>query len=115
MKKTTTIIISQAPLKTLRVFEALRMGVGLTLCNDAVQVLFVDDGVYAFSLTEPDKVAMPEYARHIETLKQLGHRICAERESLSERGIDQPSFDPEIVSRSEVPGLLLDCDGVIRY
>jgi hypothetical protein len=65
--------------------------------------------------TESKTVAMPEYVRHIETLKQLGHRICAESESLSERGIDQPSFDPEIVSRGEVPGLLLDCDGVIRY
>jgi sulfur relay (sulfurtransferase) DsrF/TusC family protein len=115
MKKTTTIIISQSPLKSLRVFEALRMGVGLTLCNDAVQVLFIDDGVFAFLQTDADKVAMPEYARHIETLKQLGHRICAEHESLSERGIGRPSHEPEIISRSDVPGLLLDCDGVIRY
>lgn len=102
-------------MKTVRVFEALRMGVGLTLCNDAVQVLFIDDGVYAFLGTESKKVAMPEYVRHIETLKQLGHRIYAERESLSERGIDRPAFDPDIIPRSEVPGLLLDCDGVIRY
>ena len=91
------------------------MGVGLTLCNDAVQVLFIDDGVFAFLQTAPDKVAMPEYVRHIETLKQLGHRICAERESLSERGIERPAHEPELVCRSDVPGLLLDCDGVIRY
>jgi len=91
------------------------MGVGLTLRNDAVQVLFIDDGVFALLQTDPDQVAMPEYARHIETLKQLGHRICAEHESLAERGIERPSFEPEIVPRGDVPALLLDCDGVVRY
>jgi sulfur relay (sulfurtransferase) DsrF/TusC family protein len=91
------------------------MGVGLTLCDDAVQVLFVGDGVYALLQTEPEKVAMPEYTRHIETLKQLGHRIFAERESLDERGIDGPAHEAEIVSRSEAAELLLGSDGVIRY
>lgn len=112
--KTTTIIISRAPLKSLRVSEALRMGVGLTLCDDAVQVLFVGDGVYALLATDSESVAMPEYTRHIETIKQLGHRICAERESLDERGIETPNHEPEIISRDEVPALLLDSDGVIR-
>ena len=113
--KTTTVIISQAPLASLRVFEALRMSVGLTLRDDAVQVLFIDDGVYALLHTEPGGVAMSEYTRHIETLKQLGHRICAERESLAERGIDRPAYEAEVVPREEVPALLLNSDGVIRY
>lgn len=113
--KTTTIIISQPPLKTLRVSEALRMGVGLTLCNDAVQILFMGDGVYALLQTEPDRISMPEYTRHIETLKQLGHRIFAERESLDDRRIDRPAYDPEIVTREQAAELLLGSDGVIRY
>jgi sulfur relay (sulfurtransferase) DsrF/TusC family protein len=113
--KTTTIIISQTPLKTLRVSEALRMGVGLTLCDDAVRVLFIDDGVYALLQADPEKVAMPEYTRHIETIKQMGHRIYAERESLEERGVKKPAHEPEIVSRDEALALLLDGDGVIRY
>jgi sulfur relay (sulfurtransferase) DsrF/TusC family protein len=113
--KTTTVIISQAPLGTLRVAEALRMSVGLTLRDDAVQVLFVGDGVYALLQTAPEKVAMPDYIRHIETIKQLGHRILAERESLDERGIDQPTHGAEVISRSEVAGLLIESDGVVRY
>lgn len=113
--KTTTVIVSKAPLKTLRVAEALRMGVGLTLYGDAVQILFVGDGVYALLQTEPNKVAMPEYTRHIETLKQLGHRIYAERESLEERGLDRMPHEAEIISRKEVAELLLAGDGVIRY
>ena len=113
--KTTTIIISRPPLGSLRVSEALRMGVGLTLCDDAVQVLFTDDGVYALLETEPENVAMPEYGRHIDMLKQLGHRIFAERESLEERGIGKPAHEPEILSRAEAAELLAAADGVIRY
>ena len=91
------------------------MGVGLTLCDDAVRVLFVDDGVYALLKADPDKVAMPEYMRHIETIKELGHHIYAERESLDERGVEDPAHAPEIVSREEALALILEGDGVIRY
>lgn len=113
--KTTTVIISQSPLKTLRVAEALRMSVGLTLCNDAVQAVFIGDGVYALLATEPSHAGMPEYSRHIETLKQLGHKLFAERESLDERGLEKIAHDVAVVPRSEIAQLLLKSDGVIRY
>jgi sulfur relay (sulfurtransferase) DsrF/TusC family protein len=113
--KTTIVLISQSPLKTLRVAEALRMSVGLTLCDDAVQVVFVDDGVYALVGADPARVGMPEYARHVETLGQLGHRLVAERESLEERGIDRLAFTVDTVARAEVPALLVAGDCVIRY
>ncbi len=113
--KTTTVIISQSPLKTLRVAEALRMSVGLTLCGDAVQVLFMGDGVYTLLDTEPGKVGMPEYARHLETLKQLRHRLFAERESLDERHLDTIHHRAEIISRAESARVLLASDCVIRY
>lgn len=113
--KTTTVIISQSPLKSLRVAEALRMSVGLTLCNDAVQVLFVDDGVYALLETDPEKVGMPDYSRHIETLKQLGHNLFSERESLEKRSLEEIFFETEIVSHDEAANLLVASDFVIRY
>ncbi len=113
--KTTTLIISQPPLGTLRIAEALRMGVGLTLCGDAVQILFVGDGVYTLLGTEPKRIAAPEYSRHIETLKELGHSLYAERESLEERGIDGMTHEAQIIDRAEVAGLLLESDSVIRY
>jgi sulfur relay (sulfurtransferase) DsrF/TusC family protein len=113
--KTTTIIISQSPLKTLRVAEALRMGVGLTLCGDAVQVLFLGDGVYSLLHTEPAGVGMPDYLRHVETLRQLRHRLFAERESIDERNLGQLSLNTEIISRDDAARLLLESDFVIRY
>lgn len=91
------------------------MSVGLTLCDDAVRVIFVGDGVYALLHTEPAQVGIPEYSRHVETLKQLGHGIYAEQESLKERGLDRISFEPEVVPRAEVARLLLTSDCVIRY
>ena len=113
--KTTSVIISQSPLKTLRVAEALRMSVGLTLCGDKVQVVFMADGVYALLNTKPERIGMPEYSRHIETLKQLNHRLFAEREALDERSLDEIRPEAEIVLRMELAQLLLDSDCVIRY
>jgi len=91
------------------------MGVGLTLCNDAVQVMFVGDGVYTLLQPEPGRIGMPEYSRHLQTLKQLGHRIFTEQEALEERGISRLAFKAEVVPRPEVARLLLASDFVIRY
>lgn len=113
--KTTTIIISQSPLKTLRVAEALRMGVGLTLCGDSVQTLFIDDGVYSLLRTEPGQLGMPEYVRHINTLRQLRHRVLAERESVEDRKLGQLAIPAELIPRAEAAGLILSSDCVIRY
>jgi sulfur relay (sulfurtransferase) DsrF/TusC family protein len=113
--KTTTVIITQSPLGTVRVAEALRMSVGLTLCNDAVQVLFTDDGVYTLLDTSPGNVKMPAYARHLKTLEQLKQRLFADRESLHERGIETVAGSVAIVSRAEAVRMLLPSDCVIRY
>lgn len=91
------------------------MSVGLTLCGDEVRVLFVGDGVYSLLQTEPARVGMPEYLRHVETLRQLRHRILAERESIEERRMEKLSFPVELVSRGDVARLLLESDCVIRY
>ncbi len=112
--KTTTIIISQSPLKTLRVSEALRMGVGLTLCGDAVQVLFIGEGVYSLLQTSPQELGMPEYLRHVETLRQLHHRIMYEHESATERRVEV-SVEAEPLSREEAARVLLESDCVVRY
>ncbi len=91
------------------------MSVGLTLCDDAVNVLLIGDGVYALLDTEPSLVGMPEYVRHIETLSELGHRIYAERESIEERGLARLQCRAETVSRSRAARLLLESDRIIRY
>lgn len=115
MRKTTTVIISQSPLKTLRVAEALRMSVGLTLCDDTVQVLFVGDGVYTLLQTDPTHVGLPEYSRHVEALQELGHKLFAERESLDERGLEKTVYETEIISGVEAARLISESDFVIRY
>jgi hypothetical protein len=51
----------------------------------------------------------------LETLRQLGHRIFTERESLGERGINRLAFEAEVIPRGEVARLLLASDFVIRY
>jgi len=91
------------------------MSVGLTLCDDAVQVLFFGDGVYTLLQTDPAHVGLPEYSRHIEALKELGHGLYAERESLNERGLEKVGYETEIIPGAEIARLLTESNFVIRY
>ena len=114
MKK-VTVIISKSPFNTLRNSEALRMSVGLTLADNAVQVVFVGDGVYTLLDNSPETIDSPELRKHIETLKMLKHQIIAEKESLDERGINNLAYEVEIKSREGIASLITESNAVIPY
>lgn len=114
MKK-VAVVLRKTPFGTLRNSEALRMSVGLTLAENAVQVLFVSDGVYMLLPTSPQLVGSPEVAQHLETLKLLGHQLVAEEEALEERGLANLKYDAEIVSRRQIADILAASDVVIPW
>jgi len=114
-KKRVSVVIRRAPIGTVRTAEALRMSVGLTLGDNAVRVVFAGDGVYALLPTAPETVGAQELAKPIETLRQLGHELVAERESLAARGIGQPAYEVTQRTRAEIAALLAESDVVMGW
>jgi tRNA 2-thiouridine synthesizing protein C len=114
-EKMISVILRKAPFRTVKNTEALRMSLGLTLRDDKVQVIFLEDGVYTLLKTSPEAIDSPSLARHIETLQGLDSLFIAELESLEERGIKELSIPVEIKTRAEIAGLLTQSDVVIAY
>lgn len=114
MKK-ATVIVRKSPFNTLRNSEALRMGVGLTLRDNEVMVVFIDDGVHLLRQTSPSLIGSPEVRKHIEAIHALGHKLIAERESLEERGIESVDNRVDIRPRAEIANILAQSDAIIVY
>jgi sulfur relay (sulfurtransferase) DsrF/TusC family protein len=117
MDQTVTVVITRTPFNTIRNSEALRMSVGLTLCEEnRVQVVFVGEGVYTLAPLKPEAVDSPETEKHLQTLKLLNCRMVAEKEAVEERLREiNPRRDVELMPGEEVFNLINNSRTVIRY
>jgi len=91
------------------------MSVGLTLCDDLVRVVFVEDGVYTLLPTSPDLIGSPELKKHLETLKLLNCRLVVEKESLEARKLSNLPYEVEILPNREIASLIAESQVVIPY
>jgi sulfur relay (sulfurtransferase) DsrF/TusC family protein len=113
--KHVAVIVRQSPFNTCRNSEALRMTVGLTLGDNAIVVIFQDDGVYTLLATQPALIGSLEIDKHLETLQLLNVRLVAEREALASRHLSHLKWDIEHLARHEVAQLLAQSDAIICY
>ena len=113
--KHVAVMIRKSPFNTCRNSEALRMTVGLTLADNAIAVIFRDDGVYTLLPTQPAMIGSLEVDKHLETLQLLNVRLIAEKEALAERKLSQLKWDVERLERREVAQLLADSQAIICY
>lgn len=113
------VLVHKSPFNTIRNSEGLRMAVGLTLEEDnKVTVVFVKDGVFLLGGVDPERIQSGTVKKHLETLRLLGHRLVAERESMEERGINPPEASAvkvDILSRHEVIKILSEANRVIPW
>ena len=114
MKKVTTLI-RQSPFNTSVPTEALRMSLGLTLANNKVTVVFVEDGVYMLASSASESMGYPDLKKHLSTLQDFHCKLAAEKESLEMRGIKAGKINAEIKSREEIDQLLEESDQVIAF
>jgi sulfur relay protein TusC/DsrF len=113
--KQVAVVIRKSPFNTCRNSEALRMTVGLTLGDNAISVIFREDGVYTLLPTQPALIGSLEIDKHLETLQLLNVRLVAESESLHERKLAQLKWEVERLARQEVAHLLADSEAIICY
>ncbi len=114
MKK-ITVVVRNLPLNTRRNAEALRMSVGLTLREDKVSVIFMDDGVYTATPIKPELINFQSLEKEFEVLSMLKCPLLADVLSLEKRGIRvlNPGVNP--VRRESIIRTMTESDIVIPF
>jgi len=114
MKK-ISVIVRNLPFNTRKNAEALRMSVGLTLREDKVTVIFIDDGIYSATRTKPEIINVSPPVREFEALKMLKCRMLADKPSLEKRGIKELIENIQILEREEIVRTISESDIVIPF
>ncbi len=114
MKK-IIVIVRNLPLNTRRNAEALRMSVGLTLREDKVTVVFMDDGVYIAAPIKPELINSQPPKKEFEALSMLKCAMLADNLSLEKRGITILNPGVKSVEREEVVRTITESDIVIPF
>ncbi len=114
MKK-ITIIVRNLPLNTRRNAEALRMSVGLTLREDEIKVIFMDNGVYTATSINPELIGFNSHDKEFEALSMLKCPMLADKPSLKKRGIKNLRKEVRVAEREEIIKVITESDIVIPF
>ena len=113
--KNISVIVRNLPFNTRKNAEALRMSVGLTLREDKVTVIFMDDGVYTATLTKSEIINVPPPVREFGALSMLKCKMLADKPSLEKRGIKEILENIKCVEREEIVRTISESDIVIPF
>jgi len=113
--KHIAIIVRNLPFNTRRNAEALRMSVGLTLREDKVTVIFIDDGVYTATRAKREIINIPPPVREFGALSMLKCNMLADKPSLEKRGIKEILENIKCVEREEIIRTINESDIVIPF
>lgn len=114
MKK-ITIIVRNLPFNTRKNAEALRMSVGLTLREDKVTVIFMDDGVYSATRTKPELIHIAPLDREFGALEMLKCRLLSDKPSMEKRGIKELIGNIKPADREEIIRTINESDITIPF
>ena len=114
MKKKIAVIIRRTPFNTIRNIEGLRMAVGVTLRDDSVTVIFMDEGVRHAGQLHSGIVGAKDTSEEIEMLKMIAHRLVADEDAAKSRNVELLS-GIEPISDNLIAELIADSDVVIPW
>jgi sulfur relay (sulfurtransferase) DsrF/TusC family protein len=114
MKK-ITVIVRNLPFNTRKNAEALRMSVGLTLREDKVTVIFMDDGIYTATHIKPEIINIPRLDREFGALKMLKCNLLADKPSMDKRGIKELIENIKTADREEIVRTINESDIIIPF
>ena len=113
--KNITVIVRNLPLNTRRNAEALRMSVGLTLREDKLTIIFMDDGVYSATSLKSDNINSSSSDKEFEALTMLGCSLLADKPSLESRAVKNLRENVIPAGREEIVNTITESDIVIPF
>ncbi len=113
--KNVALIVRSTPFNTLRYAEALRIGVGQTLCDNRVSIFLMDQGAWNALEIHPGKVRRPDISESLDLLSPLKIHCFVDAESLE--GIPVKTIAPhvEVIQREEVWDRIRKADVVMNF
>jgi sulfur relay (sulfurtransferase) DsrF/TusC family protein len=114
MKK-ITVIVRNLPFNTRRNAETLRMSVGLTLLEDKVTVIFMDDGIYSATRAKPEMINLPSLDREFGALKMMKCNLLADKPSMDKRGIKELIENIKTADREEIVQAMNESDIIMPF
>lgn len=114
MKK-ITVVVRNLPLNTRRNTEALRMSVGLTLRDDKVTIIFIDDGVYSATSLKPELINSKSPDKEFEVLSMFGCPLLVDKASLDSRNVKELRKEVVVTGREEIVNTITESDIVIPF
>lgn len=97
--------------------EALRQAVGLTLADNQVTVLLLDEAAFLATPVAPEVIEGGDIKKPIDTLLMLKGRVLVERESLARFGLLEEAVVPgvRVVDQAQVAQEITQADAVIVF
>jgi sulfur relay (sulfurtransferase) DsrF/TusC family protein len=114
MKK-ISVVVRNLPFNTRKNAEALRMSVGLTLREDKVTVIFIDDGVYSATPTKPESINLASLDREFGALRMLKCTLLADKPSMDKRGVKELIENIKTADREEIVRTMNESDIIIPF
>jgi len=109
------VIVKESPLNTIRCTEALRMGLGLTLAENRVAVLFWGDGLYSLVPLRAEKVGRPSSEEFFKYCDRLSVPLLADGPGLADRKLAQLRPGVKVMAREDVLRRIAESPIVIPY
>ncbi|MCC7201550.1 MAG: DsrE family protein [Nitrospirae bacterium] len=113
--KKLLIIIRTAPFNTISVPEALRMSIGLTVHDNKVSILLIDNGVWNSLRVDPAIIGRPDINDSMELFSACGIRVFADEASLKKRNITECDGTVEKINRGEALELIENSDVTLVF
>jgi len=113
--KRVVMVLRHTPLNHIKNLEAFRLGLGLTLSNNEVTVVMVDEGVLNAIDFRPEIVARPSVASFLDYYQDVGIRSLADQGSVKHFGLTTLREGVELVPRQEIIDAIRDAEVVIPF
>jgi sulfur relay (sulfurtransferase) DsrF/TusC family protein len=114
MKK-VLVVVQDGPFNTIRSSEAFRMSIGLTLSENHVSLLLVDDGVFNLLPLHAEKIGRPSIQTYLEYFPKVHLTLLADAEALAGRGIQSVPQGTKVIRHEEALSLISEADVVIPF
>lgn len=91
------------------------MSVGLTLREDKVTVIFMDDGVYTATSVKPERINLPHMDKEFGALKMMKCELLADKPSMDKRGIKELIGNIKSAEREIIVQTMNESDIIIPF